>query len=211
MKFIDPALMKYCEEFTSPASHLLNEIERKTYLNTILPQMVSGHYQGRLLSMLSCMLRPRRILEVGTFTAYAALCLAEGLTDDGILHTIEVNDELKETIDFAIGQHPKASQYRLHIGSALAIIPTLKELWDLVFIDGAKLEYEEYYDLVIENMRPGGIIIADNVLWSGKILNSDPDKDTRAILAFNAKLNEDQRIEKVLLPIRDGLYIARKL
>jgi caffeoyl-CoA O-methyltransferase len=211
MKFIDPALMKYCEDHTSPASSLLNEIERQTYLNTILPQMVSGHYQGRLLSMFSNMLRPKRILEIGTFTGYAALCMAEGLSDDGILHTIEANDELQDTIEESIAKHPKASQIILHLGSAIDIIPNLNEKWDLIFIDGAKLEYEDYYDLVIDNVRQGGIIIADNVLWSGKVLKPDPDKDTRAIQAFNTKLLKDRRIEKVLVPVRDGLYLARKL
>jgi len=178
-----------------------------------MPRMLSGHMQGRILSMIARMLQPKRILEVGTYTGYSALCMAEGLTPDGRLHTIDVNDELEKRVRGYFADSEYDSKIELHIGHALDIIPRLDEQWDLVFIDADKENYTAYYDAVIERMRPGGWIVADNVLWSGKVLDPEEgmDTETLALHAYNQKIMKDERVASVLLPLRDGLMCCRKL
>ncbi len=205
-----PHLYDYCENHTTPETDLLHNVTRETHLKTLAPRMISGHLQGRFLSLIAQLMRPKRILEIGTFTGYATLCLAEGLADEGILHAIEANDELAHLIEHNIAQSSFKDKIQLHIGEALKILPTLDERFDLVFIDAAKREYAAYYDAVIEKVNTGGLIIADNVLWSGKVLEDKKDLDTQIIDSFNKKLANDSRVETVLLPLRDGLMMARK-
>lgn len=211
MEIINEALQAYSESHTTPESDLLRTINRDTHANVLRPRMLSGHLQGRLLSMISKMLSPSRILEIGTYTGYSALCLAEGLSGDGKLITIDVNEELEERVRSFFAQSPLNSRIDFRIGDARSIIPKLNETLDLVFIDADKENYSAYYDLVFPKVRPGGIILADNVLWSGKVINARPDKDTAAILEFNRKIHEDHRVENVLLPVRDGIMMVRKL
>jgi caffeoyl-CoA O-methyltransferase len=211
MEFIDPRLSEYSEDHTSPESDLLKEISRNTRAKVMMPRMLSGHLQGRFLSMISKMIKPKSILEIGTYTGYSAICLAEGLEPGGKLITIDVNEELESKTR---GYFIKAGlegviDYR--IGNALKIIPELSMKFDLVFIDADKENYSRYFDLVIDKVSVGGYLMADNVLWSGKVLDDKPDKDTRAILEFNKKIQEDARVEKVLIPIRDGILMMRKL
>jgi caffeoyl-CoA O-methyltransferase len=210
MEFISDELLCYCENFTSPESGLLYDLNRQTHLKVGQPRMLSGHIQGRILSMFSKMVQPACILEIGTYTGYSALCLAEGLKSNGKLFTIDSNEE---TAPFAKSFFDK-SIFKDKIiqisGLASKIIPELNNKWDLVFIDADKKNYGLYYDLVIDHVNPGGIIIADNVLWSGKVLQEKKDPDTEAIHAFNKKLTEDYRIENILLPVRDGLMVIRK-
>jgi len=204
------ALTKYCEQHSTPPSKILYELKRETHLKTLAPQMLSGPLQGRLLSLISKLVRPKRILEIGTFTGYAALCLAEGLSEDGLLHTIEANRELEYLIRKYIKKAGLEQKIVLHLGGAEQVIPTLEEQFDLVFIDAGKQDYGLHYDLVIEKVNSGGLILADNVLWSGKVVHKKHDKDTRLIDAFNKKILADQRVENLTLPIRDGLLLARK-
>lgn len=211
MDFLPASISDYAEAHTSPESELLKILNRETHLKTLQPRMLSGHLQGRLLSFISKLQRPRRILEIGTFTGYAALCLAEGLSDDGILYTIEANDELQPMIKNYFNQSPQAHQLRLIIGNALEIIPTLDEFFDIVFIDAGKRDYPAFFDLVIDKVESGGIIIADNILWSGKVTLDKKDMDTQIIDTFNKKIRADARIECILLPIRDGLMMMRKI
>ena len=213
MEFIDPQLSEYAETHTNPESQLLADLNRDTYANVLVPRMLSGHMQGRILSMFSHMIQPKTILEIGTYTGYSALCMAEGLVDGGVLHTIDINEELESRIKKYLDASPHGSQINLHIGNALDIIPALDGPFDLVFIDADKTNYSNYFDLVIDRMNPGGIIIADNVLWSGKILDEKElakDKDTKALDAFNKKVHADSRVENVLMPVRDGLMVCRK-
>jgi len=211
MDFISPAIQKYAEDHTSPESDLLKTINRDTHAKVLMPRMLSGHMQGRFLSMLSNMIKPMTILEIGTYTGYSAICLAEGLKSGGKLITIDINEELESSVRgyFNASGFEAAIDYR--IGNALEIIPTLKENFDLVFIDADKENYARYYDLVINHVPLGGYILADNVLWSGKVLDDKPDKDTRAIKEFNRKIQEDARVENVLLPVRDGIMVMRKI
>ncbi|MDX5422109.1 MAG: O-methyltransferase [Hymenobacteraceae bacterium] len=213
MEFIDEDLLRYAEEHTSPESELLHKINRQTHLNVMKPRMLSGHLQGRLLAMLSHMIRPKQILEVGTYTGYSALCLAEGLQPGGTLHTIDKNEELEDRVRGYFEEAGLSEKIRFYIGNALEIIPTIDAAFDLVFIDADKINNARYYDMVIDRMAPGGYIIADNVLWSGKVLEKyrkKLDEDTAALLDFNRKVQEDERVENILLPVRDGLMIARK-
>jgi caffeoyl-CoA O-methyltransferase len=209
MEILNEDLQRYAEQHTSDESDLLKKINRDTHAHVLMPRMLSGHLQGRVLSMISHMIKPQRILEIGTYTGYSALCLAEGLGQDGKLITIDINEELEEKIrgHFALWQH----KIEYKIGNALDIVPKLNEVFDLVFIDADKSNYSRYFDLVIDKVRPGGFILADNVLWSGKVLNKNPDNDTKAIVAFNQKIQHDSRVENVLLPIRDGIMTIRKL
>jgi len=203
----------YLQNHTSPPDKVLCWLEHQTCLQTIHPRMLSGPVLGRFLSMISAILAPKRILEIGSFTGYSALCLANGLGPEGVLHTIECNDELEDLIREAINRSGKKEQIVLHIGDALALMPHINETFDLVFIDGDKREYAAYYEVIMTKLRVGGIILADNVLWDGKVLE-DPlstDSQTQGIAAFNAKVQEDQRVENVLLPLRDGLMMIRKL
>ena len=213
MEFIDETLAQYAEIHSSAEPELLAELNRDTYAHVLIPRMLSGHLQGRVLSMFSKMVRPKAILEIGTYTGYAALCMAEGLAPDGVLHTIDINEELETRINTFVKQSPYADQIQLHMGNALDIIPTLNESFDLVFIDADKSNYSAYFDLLIDKLPSGAIIIADNVLWSGKILDQAEiakDGDTRALDGFNKKVTQDIRVENVLMPVRDGLMVIRK-
>lgn len=203
-------LSAYCEAHTTPQSDLLYELERETNLKTMSPQMLSGHLQGQFLTLLSTLMRPKAILEIGTFTGYAAICLAQGLAKDGILHTIEANPELAHIITKYITRAGLENKILLHIGKAEAIIPTLSLHFDLVFIDAGKQQNALFYDLVFDKVNPGGLILVDNVLWSGKVIQNENDPDTALIRAFNDKVHQDERVENLMLPIRDGLLIARK-
>lgn len=209
MEIINQELQHYAEQHTSEENDVLKKINRDTHANVLMPRMLSGHLQGRVLSMLSHMIKPHRILEIGTYTGYSALCLMEGLSPGGKLITIDINEELEQKVRGYFASFENRIDYK--IGNALHIIPTLNETFDLVFIDADKSNYCNYFDLVIEKVRPGGFILADNVLWSGKVLSKNPDGDTRSIIAFNNKIQNDSRAENVLLPIRDGIMMIRKL
>lgn len=189
---------------------MLQGLYRDTFLHQVKPRMISGHLQGRFLSMVSQMMRPERVLEIGTFTGYSALCLAEGLTPTGELHSIEVEEEYEDKIREVFAKSPYDSQLYLHIGDAEKIIPTLQCQWDLVFIDAEKRNNQTFYDLVIPNVRKGGVVMIDNVLWSGKVVEDavHPDLDTQAIMAFNDYVQHDERVCNLLLPFRDGVMIA---
>lgn len=199
-------LLNYCE----PESELLQKIDRETNLKVLMPRMLSGHYQGRVLSMLSKLISPDRILEVGTFTGYATLCLAEGLTDNGMIYTLDINEELEEMVRRNFEASTYHSRINYILGDATETIHSLEEVFDLVFIDADKKNNGTYYDLIFDRVRPGGLIIVDNVLWSGKVLSSSPDKDTKNITRFNDKIAADSRVEKLILPVRDGLFVIRK-
>lgn len=213
MEFLDEALQQYAEDHTSPENALLHKINRQTHLSVLKPRMLSGHMQGRILAMFSQMIQPRQILEIGTYTGYSALCLAEGLQAGGILHTIDINEELEARVRGYFAEAGLAASIKFYLGNALEIIPNINATFDLVFIDADKINYTRYYDLVIDRVRPGGYIIADNVLWSGKVLakyRKKLDEDTNAVMDFNKKVQDDVRVENILLPVRDGLLIARK-
>jgi predicted O-methyltransferase YrrM len=211
MEFISEELQRYSELHTTPEDALLQQINRHTHANVLRSRMLSGHLQGRLLAMVSKMLRPERILEIGTYTGYSALCLAEGLTNNGKVITIDVNEELEQRVRAFFSESRFANKIDFRIGDARSIIPSIEEPLDLVFIDADKENYSLYFDLVIDKVREGGLILADNVLWSGKVVQDKPDKDTKAILDFNRKIQQDQRVENVLLPVRDGIMMIRKL
>jgi predicted O-methyltransferase YrrM len=211
MDLLSDELKSYLESSCDPESDLLKQIDRETHLKVSLPRMLSGHYQGRVLSMLSKLVKPQRILEVGTFTGYASLCLAEGLSKDGILHTIDINAELEDMVRSSFSKSDLGSQIIYHIGNALEIIPNLDEVFDLIFIDADKKNNETYYNLTIDKLRSGGLIIVDNVLWSGKVIGEKKtDSATTSISDFNEMIHSDQRVEKLILPVRDGVYIIRK-
>ena len=211
MDFISPELLHYAEKYTTAETDLLKRLNRETHAKIKMPQMLSGHLQGALLSMISNMIKPKYILEIGTFTGYSAICLAQGLADEGKLHTIEVNDELVPMLERYFNEAGCRDKIELHIGNALQIIPSLKENFDLVFIDADKKNYAAYFDAVIGKVRRGGFILADNVLWSGKVLEDETtmDSDTKAIVAFNKKVHADNRVDNLLLPVRDGLMMMR--
>ena len=213
MEFLDKGITDYIESHTMPESPLLKKLNRDTQANILMPRMLSGHFQGRVLSMISHMIRPAAILEIGTFTGYSAICLAEGLQENGRLHTIDINEELESMVRSYIREAGLENRINYYIGNALDIIKSLDIQFDLVFIDADKENYSNYYELVFDKVRKGGFIIADNVLWSGKVIGADlkTDKDTKAILDFNNRVHNDERVENVLLPIRDGLMILRKL
>jgi caffeoyl-CoA O-methyltransferase len=212
MEFISEEIDNYVCAHTSEESELLYDLNRKTHLETINTRMISGHFQGRVLSMLSKMIQPKRILEIGTFTGYSALCLAEGLQADGKLITIDINEELEELFDPFFAKSEQAGQLEFLVGDALEVIPTLSETFDLVFIDADKQNYQNYYDLIFDKVVPGGYILIDNVLWSGKVTKpvKKDDVDTPLIQAFNDFVQNDTRVENVLFPIRDGLLVVRK-
>lgn len=211
MDIINPELLRYAEEHSTPESNALAHINRDTHLNVLMPRMLSGHLQGRVLSLISRLLQPRMILEIGTYTGYSAICLAEGLQRGGKLITIDKNPELEERIRKNFAAAGITDLIDLRIGMADQIIPTLDGPFDLVFIDADKVRYSAYFDLVVDKVSSGGLILADNVLWDGKVLDTSPDKDTSAIQEFNRKVNGDPRVENVLLPIRDGIMVARRL
>ena len=212
MEFISEELNQYCLKHTAPETELLQKINRDTMANVMMPRMLSGHLQGRLLAMISQMIRPKRILEIGTYTGYSALCMAEGLSDDGKLVTIDKNEELEEKVRNYFGESQFSSKINFLVGNAQDIIPELAETWDLVFIDADKRNYSLYLDLVADSVRVGGFMIADNVLWSGKVLNTTKiDSDTKAIMDFNIKVQASERFENILLPVRDGIMTIRKV
>ncbi|HUW92393.1 MAG TPA: O-methyltransferase [Bacteroidales bacterium] len=205
-------LDKYIREHSTPEDKVLEELYRQTHLYVVNPNMASGHIQGKFLEMLSFMIHPSAILEIGTYTGYSAICLARGLKSGGQLHTIEVNDELNEMSTHYFALAGVADRVRLHTGRAQDVIPSLESVFDLVFIDGDKREYCEYYRLVFDKVRKGGFIIADNVLWGGKIEGEEALKDpqTKGVVMFNEMMRKDHRVEKIVLPLRDGLMIIRK-
>ncbi|MFK7954435.1 MAG: O-methyltransferase [Ekhidna sp.] len=212
MEFLDEDLQKYIEDHSEKESDLLKQINRETHLHVLKPRMLSGHLQGRVLSMLAHMINPKNILEIGTYTGYATLCLAEGIQTDGQVITIDNNEELSVRTKKYFSNSDKKDQIEMKVGNAIDIIPTLSQSWDLVFIDADKTNYSAYYDLVIDQMSTNGFIIADNVLWSGKVADqSKQDKDTEAIREFNKKVHDDDRVQNVLFPVRDGLMILRKV
>lgn len=210
---IDQRIDKYAEAHTTAEDKLMEQLNRETHLKTYYPNMLSGKVQGKVLEMISRMIRPRRILEVGTFTGYSALALAKGLAEDGKLITLEVNEEMEGFIRQFIRQSAMADQIELLIGDAQELIASLDETFDLVFIDADKEQYADYYRLVLPKVRSGGFLIADNVLWGGKVLDDDAgvDKETQGIRAFNELVLSDDRVEQVMLTVRDGLMLIRKL
>lgn len=203
----------YIENHSSEEPELLQQLNRETHVHVVNPRMLSGHLQGRILKMICTMIQPTCVLELGTFTGYSALCLAEGMQEDGIVHTVENNDELEEFTQNFISQSPHGKKIKQHIGDALEVIQSLNETFDLVFIDADKREYLEYYQAVFDKVKKGGYILADNTLWDGKVIEQvDPnDKQTIGVMAFNDYVATDKRVETVILPIRDGLTLIRKL
>ena len=206
-------LEEYISAHIEPESELLRNLYRETNLRLLNPRMASGHIQGRLLKMLVTMIRPQRILEVGTFTGYATLCMAEGLPEGGIVHTVEIDDELEEFILAGFEKSPYRDSIHLHIGDALKVVPQLGLEFDMIFLDAEKREYPEYYARLLEYLKPGGYLIADNTLWDGHVADPDYDTDpqTAAIKRFNDMVAADNRVEVSMVPIRDGLTIVRKL
>ena len=204
---ISEAILAYCEAHSAPQSDILADLERETYIRTLEPQMISGHLQGRLLALLSRLIRPKVAVDIGTFTGYSALCIAEGLAEDGLVHTIDTDDER----GFIARNYAKRAGFRNHIvfhqGRAADILPTITAPFDFVFIDADKESYGLYFDIVVEKTRPGGLIIADNVLWKGRVVEPNMSAKTAIIDAFNAKIAADSRVEPLMLPIRDGLSV----
>ena len=213
MHFLPEALENYISLHSQNEPDILRELTRETHLKVVQPRMITGHYQGRVLSMLSKLIQPGRILEIGTYTGYSAICLAEGLANDGLLHTIDINEELSEMQRKFFDRSGFGDKIIQHTGDALKIIPELDQVFDLVFIDAEKKMYDAYFEAVIEKTRPGSIILTDNVLWSGKVVEPLDKKDmvTRNLLAYNEKLKNDPRVETVILSIRDGLSLCRVL
>jgi len=209
---MEDSWIKYAEEFTSPEGDVLLSLARECYANYTNHSMLSGFFQGRVLSMLSKMIQPKAVLEIGTYLGYSALCFAEGLAEGGKVITLDVDEATNKVARSFVAKSPYADRIQFHLGPAAEIIPTLPERFDLVFIDADKPNYSNYYKLVFDKVRPGGFIIADNVLWSGKVLLKDKDQDghTKALHAFNWMVKADSRVSNVLLPIRDGLMILRK-
>lgn len=212
MHFLPEKIDSYVVEHSQQEPSILQSLNTETWQTVLNPRMLSGAYQGRVLSMLSKLIRPKNILEIGTYTGYSALCMCEGIQKEGTLHTIDVNEELYDLQRKYFDKSGFGSQIFQHIGQALNVIPTLDEKFDLVFIDADKSNYCNYFDVIIDKMNPGGVILSDNVLWSGKVVADDiseKDIDTQVLLEYNKKINEDSRVETVLLPIRDGLTITR--
>jgi len=211
MHFLSEELENYAAQHTEDEPLLLQQLNKRTHLNVLQPRMISGHFQGRFLSLLSKMVQPRTILEIGTYTGYATLCLAEGLHPEGVLHTIDIKEELTDLQREFFDRSGYGNQIVQHLGKAADIIPSLDTTFDLVFIDADKQNYAHYFDLVIEKMNRGGIILSDNVLWSGKVVEEvkHNDKHTQALMAYNQKIKDDPRVETVLLPIRDGITLSR--
>lgn len=214
MSIVVAGIDKYIDRHTSGASKILAKIERETYLRSIYPRMLSGNVQGRFIAMVSKMIRPKYILEIGTFTGYSAICLAEGLAENGRLHTIEINEELKKQNQMNFVEAGINTMVTAHFGNALEIIPDFGIQFDLIFIDADKINYGKYFDMCMEKLKKRGFILVDNVLWSGRVLteNSDKtDKDTLAIKEFNEKIQQDKRVENVMIPLRDGLSLIQKI
>lgn len=213
MEFLDEDLERYIEQHTSDENDLLKRINRETHVEVLKPRMLSGHVQGRLLSMISKMVRPQNVLEIGTYTGYSAICLAEGIREGGKLITIDVNEELEDRVLGYVEEAGFSDVIEMRIGQAESLVPELQETFDLIFIDANKAAYWDYLEMVYDKLSIGGLVIADNVLWSGKVLEKFREKldvDTEALIEFNKKVQEDERFENVLLGIRDGLMVIRK-
>jgi len=213
MDFIPKKIDQYAVEHSQKEPALLAKLNRETHQKVLQPRMLSGHYQGRVLSMLSKLIRPSTVLEIGTYTGYSALCLMEGIQENGVLHTIDINEELYDFQRKYFEESSWGKQIKQHVGKALEIIPELDLKFDLVFIDADKKNYLNYFEIILSKMNKGGIILSDNVLWSGKVIEElrEGDLDTEVLLQYNKLLNEDERVESVLLPIRDGLTVTRVL
>lgn len=210
MNFLDENLEAYVQQHSEQEPELLQQLARETHLKILQPRMLSGAYQGRLLALLTKLISPKQILEIGTYTGYSALCMAEGLNPNGRIDTIDINEELMDIQRRYFDTAGFGKQITQHLGNAAEIIPSIKGTFDLVFIDADKEQYPRYFDLVVNRVRSGGLIIADNVLWSGKVVNTAKDEATKALQVFNKKVTEDTRVETVLLPVRDGLTLIRK-
>lgn len=210
MDFLPKALEDYIAKHSADEPPLLAQLNRETHAKVLVPRMISGHIQGRVLSFISKLARPKNILEIGTFTGYSAICLAEGMQPDGKLYTIDINEELEDMVQRYIDAADLTDRVDIRVGNAIDIIPQIDEKFDLVFIDADKLNYANYYDLVFDKVSTGGLILADNVLWSGKVVNKEKDKDTEALHLYNQKIKNDPRVEPLLLGVRDGVMIARK-
>jgi caffeoyl-CoA O-methyltransferase len=213
MEFLSKELSEYIENHTQPETALLKKLSRETYANVLMPRMLSGQVQGRFLSMICHMIKPEAILEIGTYTGYSAICMAEGLRSGGKLYTLDINEELETMVRKYFREAALENRIDYRIGNALDLIPSLDIMFDLVFIDADKENYLNYYHLVFDKVKAGGYIIADNVLWSGKVVEKSDktDKDTKALMEFNDYVHQDKRVENILLPLRDGLMILRKL
>lgn len=210
MEMFDRTLNTYLEQTCDTESELLRRINRETHLRETAAHMISGHYQGRVLALLSKLVAPRCILEIGTFTGYASLCLAEGLAANGVIHTIDNNSELRDRVSDYFATSAYADRIVYHIGQAESVIPTIETPFDLVFIDADKKNNERYFELVLTQSSPGALILIDNMLWKGKVIAGATDNQTREIVRLNEKLSKDERVDKVMLPIRDGLFVLRK-
>ncbi len=208
MNLISEEIENYCEKYSSEENEVLYALNRQTHLRMIMPQMLSGPLQGQFLNMICRLVKPKRVLEIGTYTGYAAIQMALGMDEDSILHTIDKNEELLTIQKEFIAKSNLGHRIVLHSGDAKAIIPTLEELWDIVFVDADKVSYPYYYELLLPRMRKGGLILADNVLWSGKVLLDEADdEDTAALMSFNKIVKEDNRVDNLLLPLRDGVMM----
>jgi predicted O-methyltransferase YrrM len=212
MQFLSPELDRYSEDNSAPEPAYLRELAEETRANIELPVMLSGHVQGRFLSMISHVLAPKLILDIGTYTGYSALCMAEGLGSDGVLHTIDINSKLAPMVDRYVRKAGFHDRIHQHLAPATEVIPRIEGTFDLVFIDADKQNYSNYFDLIIDRMRPGGMIIADNVLWSGRVLEPahEQDSETKGLVSYARKVTTDPRVENVLLPLRDGLLVSRR-
>lgn len=211
--FLDQRIENYCQTYLSEETDNLKSLNRQTHLNFVRPHMISGNWQGTFLKLISNMIKPKYILEIGTFSGYSTLCLADGLQEEGIIHTIEKEQEYEEFLQNLFQSNNLSDKVKLHIGKAIDILPTLNEEFDIIFIDADKANYPLYYDMCVGKLRKGGIMIADNILWYGKVaLNPMPqDKETLAINLFNKKITEDKMMENLIIPLRDGLMVGRKL
>lgn len=210
MNFFPEELERYAEAHTKAENEVLRQLSRETHAKVLMPQMLSGHLQGQFLRMVSLLIKPRYILEIGTFTGYSAICMSEGLQEGGTLITLDVNEELREITERYFEKAQISDRVDFRMGHAADIIPTLQVTFDLIFIDADKQQYGLYYDLVIDKLRPGGVILADNVLWSGKVVEDDQSAETLALKAFNDKVQKDERVDNIMLTIRDGLMMIRK-
>ncbi len=213
MDFLPTNILEYAEKYTEKEPDILKELNRETHAKVLMPRMLAGHYQGRLISMFSHMIKPLKVLEIGTYTGYSAICWAEGLQKNGTVYTIDNNEELHEMVKLYIKKSGMENKIIPILGNAEHEINKLHETWDIVFIDADKENYINYYNQIFDDVRPGGYIIADNVLWSGKVTDSklvEKDKETNALHSFNRMVQEDHRVENILLGIRDGLMIVRK-